>query len=73
MGRKNIIEMEPEDPTGWILDNGFAEFVLMHTNEIVSNLTVTYGVICKILSSAILYFIAFTEIHGDAWIYVLAW
>ena len=27
---------EPEDPTAWILENGFAEFVLMHTNEIVS-------------------------------------
>lgn len=25
-----------EDPTGWILDNEFANFVLMHTNEIVS-------------------------------------
>lgn len=27
----------PADPTAWILDNGFAEFVLMHTNEIVSD------------------------------------
>jgi hypothetical protein len=25
------------DGTAWILDNGFAEFVLMHTNEIVSS------------------------------------
>lgn len=24
------------DPTGWILNNEFANFVLMHTNEIVS-------------------------------------
>jgi len=25
-----------KDPTAWILENEFAEFVLMHTNEIVS-------------------------------------
>ena len=39
MGRKAapVPVKEPEDPTAWILDNGFAEFVLMHTNEIVSN------------------------------------
>ena len=37
MGKKAAAEpVEMDDPTAWILDNGFAEFVLMHTNEIVS-------------------------------------
>lgn len=35
-GKTAIPVVPPEDPTAWILDNGFAEFVLMHTNEIVS-------------------------------------
>ena len=26
------------DPTGWIIDNEFANFVLMNTNEIVSRM-----------------------------------
>ena len=30
------VPQQPDDPTAWILENGFAEFVLMHTNEIVS-------------------------------------
>ena len=45
MGRKNA-QSEPvnvDDPTAWILDNGFAEFVLMHTNEIVSLLCCTHS------------------------------
>ena len=28
--------VEVVDPTAWIIDNEFASFVLMHTNEIVS-------------------------------------
>jgi hypothetical protein len=35
---KVVVEPEPEDMTAWMLNNGFAEFVLMHTNEIVSGL-----------------------------------
>lgn len=27
---------EPNDPLSWIVDNEFANFVLMNTNEIVS-------------------------------------
>jgi hypothetical protein len=40
MGRRGkvVVEPEPEDMTAWMLNNGFAEFVLMHTNEIVSGL-----------------------------------
>ncbi|KAG7359923.1 hypothetical protein IV203_035021 [Nitzschia inconspicua] len=34
MGRKKTEEPPPSDPTGWILDNEFAHFVLMHSNEI---------------------------------------
>mmetsp|Transcript_115548 Transcript_115548/g.333824 ORF Transcript_115548/g.333824 Transcript_115548/m.333824 type:complete len:256 (-) Transcript_115548:224-991(-) len=34
MAKKPIIPEVVEDPSGWILDNSFAEFVLMHTNEI---------------------------------------
>jgi hypothetical protein len=33
---KTVPEAPPSDPTAWIIENGFAEFVLMHTNEIVS-------------------------------------
>jgi hypothetical protein len=34
-----LVEPNPEaaaDPTAWIIDNEFANFVLMNTNEIVS-------------------------------------
>lgn len=36
MGRKQkVVEQEtPADPTGWMLANTLAEFVLMHTDEI---------------------------------------
>jgi hypothetical protein len=27
-------EPEPEDPTAWLIDSGFAEFLLLHTHEI---------------------------------------
>lgn len=37
MARKKVVEEEPEpDPTAWILENEFANFVLMNSNEIVS-------------------------------------
>jgi hypothetical protein len=32
---KKSVEI-PSDPTAFLLSNGFAEFVLMHSNEIVS-------------------------------------
>lgn len=35
MPRKpKIVPEEVVDPTGWMLSNALAEFVLMHTNEI---------------------------------------
>jgi hypothetical protein len=34
-GKKEPVEI-PSDPTAFLLANGFAEFVLMHTVEIVS-------------------------------------
>ena len=41
MGRKKIVEEEPPaDPTAWLLNNEFANFVLMHHNEVVSHVTV---------------------------------
>lgn len=64
MGRKKIIEMEPEDPTGWMLDNGFAEFVLMHTDEIVSILTVTY---VRYLKCSVLSYFIFHCFHRNTW------
>ena len=39
-GKKGGEEEIPVDDTAWILDNGFAEFVLFHTAEIVSVATV---------------------------------
>jgi hypothetical protein len=36
MRRKIPQPVVAQDPTAWILENGFAEFVLLHTNEIVS-------------------------------------
>lgn len=39
MARKGkVVPVVVKDPTGWIIDNEFAHFVLMHTNEIVSHL-----------------------------------
>ena len=34
--KKALEEAPEEDMTAWILENAFAEFVLMHTPEIVS-------------------------------------
>jgi len=35
MGRKKVVvEEPPADPTAWLLDNEFANFVLMHHNEV---------------------------------------
>jgi len=33
MARKKLV-VESVDPTGWMIANALAEFVLMHTNEI---------------------------------------
>ena len=74
---------EPEDPTAWILENGFAEFVLMHTNEIVSLLDYcivpsknmdkifVQGHDMYSFLNSVRSFILL-EIHGDAWIYLFA-
>jgi hypothetical protein len=73
---------EPEDLTAWILQNGFADFVLMHTNEIVSGhkketkiLTIhssyvmfSYPNLIKLLSMAHL-----IEIHVHAWVHLFPW
>eukprot|EP00545_Synedropsis_sp_CCMP1620_P003442 CAMPEP_0119015150 /NCGR_PEP_ID=MMETSP1176-20130426/10585_1 /TAXON_ID=265551 /ORGANISM="Synedropsis recta cf, Strain CCMP1620" /LENGTH=267 /DNA_ID=CAMNT_0006968419 /DNA_START=40 /DNA_END=843 /DNA_ORIENTATION=- len=34
MGRRNQPEEPPTDPSGWLLDNGLSQFLIMHTNEI---------------------------------------
>jgi hypothetical protein len=36
-GKTAVPVVSPPDPTAWIIDNGFAEFVLMHSSEIVSS------------------------------------
>jgi len=51
MGRKIPKPVEPKDPTAWILDNGFAEFVLLHTNEIVS-VVLCFGVHLPVVEDA---------------------
>lgn len=46
---KNKVKIPAVDDTAWILDNGFAEFVLMHTSEIVSIPIVSSAIIVRIL------------------------
>mmetsp|Transcript_34631 Transcript_34631/g.98592 ORF Transcript_34631/g.98592 Transcript_34631/m.98592 type:complete len:257 (-) Transcript_34631:252-1022(-) len=43
----------PADPTAWILDNGFAEFVLMHTSEIKYMVMLGYTFLhgCKVFKA----------------------
>jgi hypothetical protein len=42
-GKKNVEPLPPVDGSAWIIDNGFAEFVLMHSAEIVSLAVTTHA------------------------------
>jgi len=52
-GKAVPVDIPPEDPTAWILDNGFAEFVLMHTNEIKYMVMLGYTFLhgCKVFKA----------------------
>jgi hypothetical protein len=40
MAKKKVVDESPADPTAWVFENEFANFVLMHSNEIVSFLSI---------------------------------
>jgi hypothetical protein len=50
MARKpKVVEEAPVDPTAWLLDNEFANFVLMHHNEVVSSTFIVVAVVVVVM------------------------
>jgi hypothetical protein len=83
-GKKSVPVEIPSDPTGaFLLANGFAEFVLMHTNEIVSAIDARVemcGLHCcdryipyTAWPHRCAFFFSLAEIYVHDWIHLHAW